>query len=78
MDSESMPKIVKPRACVILRSPQADLPRQVIEGSTHCRNIQAAAVIVEKENKETMRLRRTDRGVGRIGYDIPSGSVERN
>ena len=62
-DSESMPKIVKPRAFVISWSAQADLPRQVVERSTHCGNLQAA--VIAEENKETMRCEGTDRGDGR-------------
>jgi len=48
-DGESVPKIVKPWPLVIVRSAQADLPRQIVECSTNRRALQTAAVIVEKE-----------------------------
>ena len=47
--SESVAKVVKPRSGVIGWSAQANLTREIVEGSVHRREIQATATIVEQK-----------------------------
>src|SRR5580658_5884126 len=76
MDCKSMSKIVEARALVIFRLAQADLARQVIERSTHCGKIQAAAVIVEKKTGRRCAAQEPITASSVIGNDVASGSVE--
>src|ERR1700722_2607720 len=76
MHSKSMSKIVEARALMIFRLAQADLPRKIIERSTHCGKIQAAAVIVEKETERRCAAQEFITASGVIDKDVASGSVE--
>ena len=77
-DGKSAPEIVKARALVRLRSAQTGLLRQVVEGSAHRGTHQAAAMIVEKETGRRCVAKEPVAAFSLVGYDIPSGSVERN
>ena len=47
--SKSVSKIVDPRAGVLGRSAQANLTREIMEGSEHRGSLQATAAIVEQK-----------------------------
>src|SRR6516165_12442986 len=55
VEGKSVPEIVNPRAGVVGRSAQANLTREIIEGSPHCGSLQATAATVEQETRSEER-----------------------